>query len=75
VIGWLLSPLGRWAAAAGAALLAVIGIYARGRADARRDAELRARRVEQARQEVADEAARDYRRDGGAADRLRGGRF
>jgi hypothetical protein len=75
VIRWLLSPLAGWATAAGAALLAAIGIYARGRADARRDAELRAHRAEQQRQEKADEAARNYRRDGGAARRLRDGRF
>jgi uncharacterized membrane protein YdjX (TVP38/TMEM64 family) len=75
VIGALFGRVWGWLAAAGAVLAAVLTIYARGRADAWRDAELRARRIEEKRQEKADEAAREYRRDGGAADRLRDGRF
>ncbi|WP_297856805.1 hypothetical protein [Elioraea sp.] len=75
MIGALLGRAWSWLAAAGAALAAGLAIYARGRAHAKRDAELRARRTEEKRQEKADEAARDYRRDGGAADRLRDGHF
>ena len=40
MIGWLLSLPGavkRWAIIAGAALLAVLGIYAKGRSDAKQD--------------------------------------
>jgi hypothetical protein len=78
VIGGLLA--GAWArlAAIGAAVVlamaALITAYGRGRRNARRDAELRAHRVEQERRDRADEASRDYRRDG-AADRLRDERF
>ena len=74
MIGGLFDRVWGWLAAAGAVLGAALTIYVRGRASARRDAELRARRAEEQRQEKADEAARDYRRDG-AADRLRNGRF
>jgi hypothetical protein len=62
-------------AAVGAVLAAALALYGRGRADARRTAELKARRAEQRRQERADEAADHYRRDGGAARRLRDGQF
>lgn len=74
MLGWLISPLGRALAAAGALLAAVAGIYAKGRRDAARDAERAAlrRRVED--QEKADEEAATYRADG-AARRLRDGRF
>jgi hypothetical protein len=75
VIAALLGRAWSWLAAAGAVLGAAFAIYARGRAAARRDAELGARRAEEKRQEKADDAAREYRRDGGAADRLRHGRF
>ena len=75
MIGRLGTRLGEWLAAAAAVLAAALAIYGRGRADARRAAELEARRAEQKRQERADEAADHYRRDGGAARRLRDGRF
>jgi hypothetical protein len=75
MIGRLGARLGEWLAAAAAVLAAALALYGRGRADARRTAELKARRAEQQRQERADEAADHYRRDGGAARRLRDGRF
>lgn len=66
-----------WArlAAIGTALATVAAIYLRGRQDARRDAELRARRAEDERRRQADVEAERYRRAGGAADRLRAGKF
>lgn len=72
--GWILSPLGRALAAAGALLAAVAGIYAKGRRDAAREAERAALRRRLETQEKADEAAERYRADG-AARRLRDGGF
>jgi len=39
MIAWLLSPIGRWAAAAGGIILAVATIYGKGRRDARSNIE------------------------------------
>jgi len=75
VIAALFERAWSWVVAAAATLATALAIYAKGRADARRDAELNARRAEEKRQERANDAAREYRRDGGAADRLRDGRF
>jgi len=39
MIAWLLSPIGRWLAAAGGVILAVATIYGKGRRDARQGIE------------------------------------
>lgn len=57
-----------------AALFGALATYWKGRADARRDAEIRARRAEDAMRKRADEAAREYRNDD-VVDRLRRGGF
>lgn len=74
MLGWLLSPIGRWLAAAGAVLAAVVGIYAKGRRDAARAGELKALRREREAKERADAESARYRADG-AAGRLRDGEF
>ena len=39
MITWLLSPIGRWLAAAGGVVLAILTIYGKGRRDARQNIE------------------------------------
>jgi len=39
MITWLLSPIGRWLAAAGGVVLAILTIYGKGRRDARQKLE------------------------------------
>lgn len=75
MIGVLLGRAKGWLIAIGAALAGLLMAYARGRRHARRDAELRTRRADEQRREKADEAARDYRRGGGASGKLRDGEF
>lgn len=66
-----------WAsvAALGTALLGLLAMYWRGRADAKRDAELATRRAEDRRRETGNAAAEAYRRDGGAKEQLQRGQF
>lgn len=75
MIGWLLSPLARWAALAGAALALVAGIYGKGRRDAVQKMRTSALEREIKTRRESDEAAAEYRSAGGARDRLRNGGF
>lgn len=74
MFGMLFGRLWGMLAAMGAVLVAAFGIYLRGRSDAKRAAEIAARRAEDERRKKADEAARDYRSDD-LVDRLRRGGF
>ena len=75
MIAWLLSPLGRWAAAAAALLAAVVSIYAKGRRDAAQKMRTSALEREVETRRESDAAAAEYRGTGGARERLRDGGF
>lgn len=71
----ILAELWPYLAAAGAALAALGGAWLKGRRDAATEAEFKRLREQSAARGRADEAADRYRHDGGAAGRLRDGRF
>lgn len=75
MIAGILSDAWPYLAAIAAALAALAGAWTKGRRDAATQADLKRLREQSAARGKADEAANDYRRRGGAADRLRSGRF
>lgn len=76
VATWFLtSRVGRFLAAAGALVLAVLTFGAVQRRKGRQDEHQRQAEADRDAVQRADRAAVDYHRDGGAADRLRSGRF
>jgi hypothetical protein len=75
VIAAVLAEVWPYLAALAAGLGAIGAAWLKGRSDARTQAEFKRLREQSAARGRADEAADDYRRRGGAADRLRSGRF